>query len=422
MSKLSKLIKELCPEGVEYRPLGEIGSFERGRRFVKADAVESDGIPCVHYGELYTHYGLWANVHKSQIRSDIQTKLRYAEKNDVIIVGAGENNIDIGIAVAWLGDYKVAVHDACYIFKHQQDPKYISYLLRTNSYHQQIKKFVSEGKICSISAENLAKAVLPFPPVPIQQEIVRILDRYTELEEQLETELKAELEARKLQYEYYRNQLLNFAPPRSENVKWKKMSEIGTFYGGLSGKSKKDFGIGNAKFISYMNVYNNIAIDISLAEVVNVAKDEKQNAIQYGDILFTGSSETREECGMSSVVTELIKESIYLNSFCFGYRIDNQSIFDVHFLKHLFRGNSMRKQIVKTASGVTRFNVSKKMMSDVELPIPPLKEQKRIVSILDRFEALTTDLQSSLPAEIEASRKQYEYYREKLLTFKRKAA
>ena len=82
----------------------------------------------------------------------------------------------------------------------------------------------------------------------------------------------------------------------------------------------------------------------------------------------------------------------------------------------------MRKQIVKTASGVTRFNVSKKMMSDVELPIPPLKEQKRIVSILDRFEALTTDLQSSLPAEIEASRKQYEYYREKLLTFKRKAA
>lgn len=213
MSKLSKLIKELCPEGVEYRPLGEIGSFERGRRFVKADAVESDGIPCVHYGELYTHYGLWANIHKSQIRSDIQTKLRYAEKNDVIIVGAGENNIDIGIAVAWLGDYKVAVHDACYIFKHQQDPKYISYLLRTNSYHQQIKKFVSEGKICSISAENLAKAVLPFPPVPIQQEIVRILDRYTELEEQLESELKAELEARKLQYEYYRNQLLNFAPP-----------------------------------------------------------------------------------------------------------------------------------------------------------------------------------------------------------------
>ena len=95
MSKLSKLIKELCPEGVEYRPLGEIGSFERGRRFVKADAVESDGIPCVHYGELYTHYGLWANIHKSQIRSDIQTKLRYAEKNDVIIVGAGENNIDI---------------------------------------------------------------------------------------------------------------------------------------------------------------------------------------------------------------------------------------------------------------------------------------------------------------------------------------
>jgi type I restriction enzyme S subunit len=88
----------------------------------------------------------------------------------------------------------------------------------------------------------------------------------------------------------------------------------------------------------------------------------------------------------------------------------------------LFRSHSLRSQIVKTASGVTRFNVSKKKMEKVEIPIPSLEEQQRIVSILDRFEALTTDLQSGLPAEIEARRKQYEYYREQLLTFKRKTA
>lgn len=200
------------------------------------------------------------------------------------------------------------------------------------------------------------------------------------------------------------------------------MSEIGKFYGGLSGKNKNDFGIGKAKYITYMNVYSNIAVDLSIAEDVNVTDDEKQNSIQYGDIIFTGSSETPEECGMSSVVTENMEEPIYLNSFCFGFRIDDLSVFNVHFLKHLFRSHSLRSQIVKTASGVTCFNISKKKMEKVEIPIPPLEEQKRIVSILDRFEALTTDLQSGLPAEIEARRKQYDYYREQLLTFKRKTA
>jgi len=391
MSKLSKLIKELCPEGVEYRPLGEIGSFERGRRFVKADAVESDGIPCVHYGELYTHYGLWANVHKSQIRSDIQTKLRYAEKNDVIIVGAGENNIDIGIAVAWLGDYKVAVHDACYIFKHQQDPKYISYLLRTNSYHQQIKKFVSEGKICSISAENLAKAVLPFPPVPIQQEIVRILDRYTELEEQLESELKAELEARKLQYEYYRNQLLNFAPPRNEKVRWVKLSDIAVI---KPGKDYKHLEKGKIPVYGSGGIMTYVSKSSYNKPTVLLPRKGSIGNVFYVDTPFWN---------VDTIYYTEIKTDIISAKFFYHYIVN----------EHIEKFNT---------SNASRPALTKAVLDKIDIPIPHVDEQQRIVSILDRFKALTTDLQSSLPAEIEARRKQYEYYREKLLTFKRKAA
>lgn len=200
------------------------------------------------------------------------------------------------------------------------------------------------------------------------------------------------------------------------------MSDLGYFYGGLSGKSKNDFDKGDAKYITYMNVYSNISVKLDSAEAVNVSSDEKQNTIQYGDILFTGSSETRDECGMTAVVTDIVKEPIYLNSFCFGFRMNDNSLFNVHFLKHLFRGQALRDQIIKTASGVTRFNVSKKKMLKVIIPIPPIEEQGKIADILDRFEALTNDLQSGLPAEIEARRKQYEYYREKLLTFERKAA
>ena len=136
-------------------PLAEIGNIIRGKRFVKADSEGlTDGVPCIHYGELYTHYGVSAQKSKSFVPYELAKKLRFAHKNDVVIVGAGENNIDIGVGVAWFGD-DVAVHDACYILKHNLNPKYISYYLRTSIYHKQIKKYVSEGKICSISAQGL---------------------------------------------------------------------------------------------------------------------------------------------------------------------------------------------------------------------------------------------------------------------------
>lgn len=104
-----------------------------------------------------------------------------------------------------------------------------------------------------------------------------------------------------------------------EGVEYKKLEEIGSFYSGLSGKSKDDFKDGNAKFITYMNVYTNPSTNLNITERVKIGPAEKQNKIEKGDVLFTGSSETPDECGMSSVVTEDIKSDYYLNSFCFGY-------------------------------------------------------------------------------------------------------
>ena len=192
------------------------------------------------------------------------------------------------------------------------------------------------------------------------------------------------------------------------------------FYGGLTGKGKNDFTNGNAKFVTYMNVYSNIAIDTDINDMVRIAAGEKQNKIKYGDIVFTGSSETPDECGMSSVMTIQTSEDLYLNSFCFGFRLNDRTLLLPDFLKFLFRSENVRKQIVKTASGVTRFNISKKRFGEVTIPIPPMEEQQRIVAILDKFETLVNDISEGLPAEIAARRQQYEYYRDKLLTFKQK--
>ena len=195
----------------------------------------------------------------------------------------------------------------------------------------------------------------------------------------------------------------------SNGVKYEELGNSGIFYGGLSGKSKEDFKDGNRKYITYTNIYSNPALKIDIEDKVNIQNGEKQNIIQYGDVLFTGSSETSDECGFSSVVTQKIKENIYLNSFCFGFRLNDLTQFNLHFLKHLFRSYEIRKQIAGTASGVTRFNVSKKRFAKIKIPVPPLPVQEEIVKVLDAFTALE--------AELEARKRQYEYYRNKLLTF-----
>lgn len=194
-------------------------------------------------------------------------------------------------------------------------------------------------------------------------------------------------------------------------VERKSLDEIGKFYGGLSGKSKEDFKGGNASFITYKNVYANPSLDINPEEKVRINDGENQRTLAYGDIIFTGSSETPDECGFSAVVTKEPKEPLYLNSFCFFLRLNDVSILNPDYAKHLFRSRDLRKQIGKTASGVTRFNVSKKLMGNVTIPVPPLEVQREIVRILDNF----TDLTADLTAELSLRKKQYEYYEHKIL-------
>jgi len=198
-----------------------------------------------------------------------------------------------------------------------------------------------------------------------------------------------------------------------EGVEFKTLGELGSTYGGLTGKTKADFSNGNARFISYRNIFNNLAVNLEVDDFVKVDPKENQNFLATGDVLFTGSSETPDEVGMSSVVMDNPLGAIYLNSFCFGYRLhDNEQVLP-DFSKYLFRSDAVRQQIVMSASGVTRFNISKKRFLKVCIPIPPVEIQKEIVKVLDTF----TKLEAELEAELEARRRQYKYYRDALLSF-----
>lgn len=199
-------------------------------------------------------------------------------------------------------------------------------------------------------------------------------------------------------------------------VSFKKLKEMGETFTGLSGKSKADFVGGNARFITYTNIYNNPAVRLDLDDKVVIKENENQNVLKYGDILIAGSSENLEDSGMVSVVCEEPTEKVYINSFCFGYRLNDEYKFKLipGFLKHIFRSDNFRSQIITCSFGVTRYNLNKKKFLDLTLPLPPIEMQEEIVRILDKF----GELEVKLEVELEVRKNQYEFWRRQMFNHK----
>ena len=404
-SKLEELIAKLCPNGVEYKKIGDVADYEQPTKYI---------VKSTKYNNSFATPVLTAGQSFILGYTDELDNIYLASKDDPVIIFD-----DFTGAIQWV-DFPFKVKSSAMKMITAKPNVLIRYL-----YHWMSLLGFSSSEHKRLWIGTYSNFEIPVPPLEVQEEIVRILDTFTELT----AELTAELTSRKKQYEYYRDALLTFDdnnPLHSlisrycpNGVEYKNLKELGSFFGGLTGKNKNDFVDGNARYITYKNVYCNAAVDFSANDFVKVSDGEKQNVLQYGDVIFTGSSETPDECGFSSAVTCHLNEEVYLNSFCFAFRFNDVSVMNPYFSKYLFRSTALRSQIKRTANGVTRFNVSKALMSKVTIPVPPLDVQRQIVQILDRFDALCNDLTQGLPAEIEARRKQYEYYRDQLLNFKR---
>ena len=165
----------------------------------------------------------------------------------------------------------------------------------------------------------------------------------------------------------------------------RKLGDIGSTFTGLSGKTKEDFGHGCAKFITYMNVFSNPIATLDKTEPIEI--DNKQNEVKYGDILFTTSSETPEEVGMSSVWLEN-KANIYLNSFCFGYRPIEKN--NPYYMAYMLRANNFRTKMSLLAQGISRYNISKNAAMDIEIQLPKIKEQESIGKLFYEIDNLIT--------------------------------
>lgn len=195
--------------GIGRTPMGELGHFVRGRRFTKDDVVKS-GIPSIHYGEIYTRYGVATSTTVSQVRLDLAGHLRYAQPGDVVIASVGETVEDVAKAVAWLGDGPVAIHDDTFAFRSDMNPKFVAYWLQTAAFHAQKNQYVARAKVKRIGGAGLAKIDIPVPPIDDQARIVAILDKFDALLSDPLLGIPAEIEARRAQFRYYRDKLLTF--------------------------------------------------------------------------------------------------------------------------------------------------------------------------------------------------------------------
>ncbi len=189
--------------------LGEVGTFTRGSGLQKKDFTPT-GVGCIHYGQIYTYYGTYAYKTKSFVSQKFAQKARKAKYGDLIIATTSENDEDVCKAVVWLGNEDIAVSsDACF-YIHKMNPKYVAYYFQTEQFQKQKRKFITGAKVRRVNATDLAKIKIPIPPLSEQQRIVSILDKFDTLTNSISEGLPKEIELRRKQYEYYREQLLSF--------------------------------------------------------------------------------------------------------------------------------------------------------------------------------------------------------------------
>ena len=411
MTVLDELIRELCPDGVKYKALGEICKLVTGATPSKTNAAywENGTIPWMSSGEV--------NLKRVAATEKKITQLGY-EKNSTTIVP--KHSVVIALAGQGKTRGKVAITEielctnqslCSMICNENLDYKFLYYIL--DGKYEELRAISNgDGTRGGLSLKILAPYKIPVPPLPVQREIVRILDNFTELTEGLNRELTAELTARKKQYAYYRDKLLT---PRTDYRHGKiiDMLKQPITDGPHTTPELMEDGI---PFLSVEAVFDGkIHFEKRRGNITPEFDAEccKKYKPQKHDIFMVKSGSTTGKVGY--VDTD---ERFNIWSPLAAMRVNSEN--SSRYLFHLLQSKMVQQQVVAKASHGSQPNLSMRALEQFDVVIPPLDIQLRLADVLDNFDAICTDLSSGLPAEIEARQKQYEYYRDKLLSFEEK--
>ncbi|OFR27145.1 hypothetical protein HMPREF2894_06060 [Rothia sp. HMSC066G02] len=395
---IDRLVAELCPDGVEYRPLGEIADIGTGKSD-KKDAQESGQYP------FYVRS-------KTILRS---SKYLYDE-TAIVIPGEG----GVGEIFHFVSG-KYDLHQRAYRVSFTVDemnPKFGYYYI-SSFFKEYINRHAVEATVKSIRKPMLVKFEVPVPPLEIQEAIVEILDKFTNLE----AELEAELEARTLQYEYYRGSLFGtLKDPATglpaiaglvktlcpDGVEYRSLKDVvaKNYGGGTPSKSKAEYWEGNIPWASVGDLSDDVleVTDTRSKITEEGVKGSSTNIVPAGAVIVAIKINPgrMKIAGMNLAINQDIRGLVLNDSM------------NARFLTYYFR------TLMFAGHGTIVKSITNKHLMETKIPVPPMEIQQRIVDILDRFDALTSSLSEGLPAELAARRSQYEYYRDQLLTFPRK--
>ena len=388
MSKLEELIREYCPDGVEYKPLKDCVSIMRGTRVVRNQLTTTGEYPV--FQNSLTPMGYY-------------DKFNCEAKNVFIIVAGAAGEIGYSSTDFWAADDCFCLRCPVNI-----ESRFLyHYLLCQKSF---ILSKVRRASIPRLAREVIENLAIPVPPLPVQEETVSILDNLEGTTEQLVTELTAELTARKQQYEYYRNKLLmfNVHGGGTSRAAQRTLGDIAKFVYGYTDKAKDT---GDVRFIRITDINDDGCLNPSDAKYVDLTEESKKYLLRKGDLLLARTGATYGK----TLFFDSDEPAVYA-SFLIKIVLDKTVIRNRYYW-HFSKSSLYREQAEKYVSkgGQQQFNAN--AVSKVKVPVPSLEVQDRIIGVLDNFDAICTDLNIGLPAEIEARRKQYEFYRDQLLTF-----
>ena len=416
MSKLEELIDSLCPNGVDFQAVG-----------IACDTI-TDYTAAGSFADIAKNVRYLSSGGYAQLVRTTDLKSKFTSKNPVYVDEHAFNylwrvNLDRpSLILPNIGNcgevyyclpeelpnkHNVLGPNAILIRSSSVDLKFLYHLFQESQFQKKLRTITStvgQGKFNKTSLKNLR---IPVPPLEVQREIVRILDNFTELT----AELTAELTTRKKQYENYLNCLLTFG----DTVPKYRVGDLFDFKNGLN-KGKEFFGRGNY-IVKYTDVYKNRRITQALLSdrVECNEKELRSLGVHRGDVFFTRTSETREEVGIASVMLDEVENCVF-SGFLLRARPKTNLLLP-EYCAYCFATKEVRSFISSATPFTTRASLSGTILSQMSISVPSIERQWEIVKFLDSFESLVNGLSGSLPAEIEARQKQYEFYRNKLLAF-----
>lgn len=396
---------------VGHKTLGEVGTFLRGNGLQKTDFTD-EGVPCIHYGQIYTFYGTATATTKSFVSPELAARLKKAECGDLVVTTTSENVDDVCMAVAWLGEPQVAIGGHSCVYKHTLEPKYVSYFFQSEQFQSQKRKFVSGTKVKDIKLADLAQIRIPVPPMAVQREIVSVLDRLESLEAKLELELDAELGARRQQYEHLRDQLV---ASDIENSAMLTLREVAVDFG--RGRSRhrprndpRLYG-GAYPFVQTGDVRNSNHVVTAYSQTYSEEGLAQSKLWPRGTICITIAANIAE--------TGILDFDACFPDSVIGMVVDPERA-SAPFVEYLLEAH--RATLVAKGQGSAQANINLATFESTRFPFPSVEVQMARAAVLDNFRARSDLLGVALREEIAARRLQYAYHRDKLFSFEERVA